>query len=165
MRGILARMFSHLERPEFRRPSWREALSDFSPRLAANGFIGWVAEASNFNARHVVADEFRDLLGRETVAALSSDYERGTRLAEVIAHTFDRIGELIGRDEDTANTMSRFSEDRAGRNMTIRKTSAKGWSSIRSSCWALRHRHSGANLTRNDQPTSLVSRARNGACY
>ena len=46
MPGILARLFSHLERPESRRPSWREALSDFSPRFAANGFIGWVFAAT-----------------------------------------------------------------------------------------------------------------------
>ena len=41
-----ARMFSHLERPASRAPGWRQVRSDFGPRYAANGFIGWVFAAT-----------------------------------------------------------------------------------------------------------------------
>ena len=39
-------MFSHLERPTRPVPTWRQVLSDFGPRYAANGFIGWVFAAT-----------------------------------------------------------------------------------------------------------------------
>lgn len=68
------------------------------------------------------ANDFLALLGREAVAALSADYERGNRLEEVIAQTFDRIDELVRLDADPARALSRFSEDSAVRIMTIHKS-------------------------------------------
>lgn len=68
------------------------------------------------------ANAFLTLLERETVAALSADYERGSRLEEVIALTFARIDELLQLDTDPARTLSRFSEDSAVRIMTIHKS-------------------------------------------
>lgn len=68
------------------------------------------------------ANEFLALLGREAVAALSADYERGGRLEEVIAQTLKRIDELLQIDDDPAQALSRFSEDSAVRIMTIHKS-------------------------------------------
>lgn len=68
------------------------------------------------------ANEFLALLGRETIAALSADYERGGRLEEVVAQTFDRINELLEIDDDPAQALARFSEDSAVRIMTIHKS-------------------------------------------
>ncbi len=68
------------------------------------------------------ANEFLALLGRATVAALSADYERGGRLEEVVAQTFDRIDELLQIEDDPAQALSRFSEDSAVRIMTIHKS-------------------------------------------
>ncbi|MBA4175304.1 MAG: DNA helicase UvrD [Leptothrix sp. (in: Bacteria)] len=68
------------------------------------------------------ANEFLALLGREAVAALSADYERGGRLEEVIAQTLERIDELLQIDDDPAQALSRFSEDSAVRIMTIHKS-------------------------------------------
>lgn len=42
----MTRLFSHLERPRHRRARLRDVLSDFGPRYAANGFIGWVFSAT-----------------------------------------------------------------------------------------------------------------------
>ena len=39
-------MLSHLERPAGPVPGWQQVLSDFGPRYAANGFIGWVFSAT-----------------------------------------------------------------------------------------------------------------------
>ena len=39
-------MFSHLERPPYPRPSWRQLIADFGPTYAGNGFIGWVFAAT-----------------------------------------------------------------------------------------------------------------------
>lgn len=107
------------------RARWRRFIDDARDRIRQG-----TAEASNFNALKVVANEFLDLLGREAVAALSSDYERGTRLDEVVAQTFDRIRELLGLDEDTANALSRFSEDSAVRIMTIHKCKGLEFDSV-----------------------------------
>ena len=68
------------------------------------------------------ANEFLALLGREAVAALSPDYERGGRLEEVVAQTFDRIEELLLSDDDPSQALARFSEDSAVRIMTIHKS-------------------------------------------
>lgn len=68
------------------------------------------------------ANAFLALLGRDSVAALSADYERGDRLEEVIEQTLDRIEELLELDADPMRALSRFSEDSAVRIMTIHKS-------------------------------------------
>src|SRR2546427_6762148 len=39
-------MFSHLERPPYPRPSWRQLIAEFGPTYAGNGFIGFVFAAT-----------------------------------------------------------------------------------------------------------------------
>lgn len=68
------------------------------------------------------ASEFLALLRRETVAALSADYEQSGRLEEVIALTFERIDELLHLEADPTLALSRFSDDSAVRIMTIHKS-------------------------------------------
>ncbi len=98
------------------RAGWHRFIDDARDRVRQGA-----AEAPTFDALQVLAQKFLDLLGREAVAALSSDYERGTRLDEVVAQTFDRIRELLGLDQDAATALARFSEDSAVRIMTIHK--------------------------------------------
>nr|WP_256099256.1 ATP-dependent helicase [Variovorax sp. SG517] len=69
-----------------------------------------------------IANAFLALLGRQFVAALSADYERGGRLEEVIELTLDRVDELLRLDTSPVRALSRFSEDRAVRIMTIHKS-------------------------------------------
>lgn len=77
-----------------------------------------------------LAGEFLALLGREAIAALSADYERGSRVDDVIAQTMDRISELVALDPDSAGALSRFSEDSAVRIMTIHKSKGLEFDSV-----------------------------------
>jgi superfamily I DNA/RNA helicase len=69
-----------------------------------------------------ISNEFLEFLGRESLAALAPDYERGGRLDEVIAQTHERVVELLQLDDDPVQALSRFSEDSAVRIMTIHKS-------------------------------------------
>ncbi len=68
------------------------------------------------------ADEFIELIGKHSLATLSADYEAGERLEEVIKQTHARIAELSELDDDAVQALSRFSEDKAVRIMTIHKS-------------------------------------------
>ena len=68
------------------------------------------------------ATDFLNLLGTEALAGLSSDYEAGSRLQEVIAQTFERTAELLTVTPDPADALARFTEDGAVRIMTIHKS-------------------------------------------
>ncbi|MFZ5506694.1 MAG: UvrD-helicase domain-containing protein [Pseudomonadota bacterium] len=69
-----------------------------------------------------LAEQLLQRAGRELVAGLSADYERGPRLDEVVEQTFARIRELRTVASDAAGALARFSEDRAVRIMTIHKS-------------------------------------------
>lgn len=66
--------------------------------------------------------QFLHRAGRELVAGLSADYERGPRLDDVIEQTFARIRELRETAGDAAGALARFSDDRSVRIMTIHKS-------------------------------------------
>ena len=82
---------------------------------------GGQAQPLNAISLRANAMTFLKMLGREAVVALSSDYERGDRLTEVVAQTFDRLTELLGGEADPVRALSHFSEDSAVRIMTIHK--------------------------------------------
>lgn len=69
-----------------------------------------------------LAEAFLERAGRELVAGLSADYERGPRLDDVVEQTLARIRELRRAAGDAAGALARFSEDRAVRIMTIHKS-------------------------------------------
>lgn len=69
-----------------------------------------------------LAEEFLERAGREIVAGLSADYERGPRLEEVVEQTLTRIRELCKAAGDAASALARFADDRAVRLMTIHKS-------------------------------------------
>ncbi|HHL45879.1 MAG TPA: ATP-dependent helicase [Gammaproteobacteria bacterium] len=79
-------------------------------------------DVSNAVTLRTVAEEFIALLGRESMVALSADYEQGERLEEIISQTFDRITELLEFDDDPVRALARFSEDSSVRIMTIHKS-------------------------------------------
>jgi superfamily I DNA/RNA helicase len=99
------------------RARWHRFLDDARERVR----LGTV-QVSKAGALRKVASEFLELLGRESLAALSADYERGNRLEAVISQTFDRIADLCQLDDDPVTGLSRFSEDNAVRIMTIHKS-------------------------------------------
>jgi len=69
-----------------------------------------------------ITAKFLEVLGRNVLMGLSSDYERGGRLDEVIEQTHQRIRELLQVEADPVKVLSRFSEDSAVRVMTIHKS-------------------------------------------
>jgi superfamily I DNA/RNA helicase len=98
------------------RAQWQRFIDNVRDQLRRGS-----ADSRDIGVLRKLASEFLDLLGREFVAALSADYERGTWLDEVIGQTFDRIAELAAV-EDAPHALSRFSEDRSVRIMTIHKS-------------------------------------------
>jgi len=99
------------------RTRWNSFLDDCRER-ARKGSL----DASNAVALRAVADEFLQLIGSESLATLSADYERGGRLEEIITQTHERIAELLALDVEPVEALSRFSEDKAVRIMTIHKS-------------------------------------------
>jgi superfamily I DNA/RNA helicase len=99
------------------RARWNRFLDDCRVRMRRGSL-----DASNATDLRAIANEFLDLIGQNSVATLSADYERGGRLEEVIAKTHDRITELLLLDTDPVQALLRFSEDRAVRIMTIHKS-------------------------------------------
>ena len=99
------------------RARWHRFIDDARRRVREGSL-----DASGTAALQEIADEFIGLLGREFLAALSADYERGNRLQEVIKQTFDRIAKLLQLHHDPVHALSRFSEDGAVRIMTIHKS-------------------------------------------
>lgn len=79
-------------------------------------------DSSDPNSLRRLSDVFLEFMGRESLAALSADYERGARLEEVISQTHERIAELLQLNNAPLQALSRFSEDSAVRIMTIHKS-------------------------------------------
>ena len=99
------------------RAHWNRFLDDCRDRIRRGSL-----DASSVVALRAVADEFIELIGKHSLAALSAEYEAGKRLEEVIKQTHDRIAELLELDDDAVQALSRFSEDKAVRIMTIHKS-------------------------------------------
>lgn len=73
---------------------------------------------------------FLDRLGRDSLVALSADYEQGTRLDDVIAQTCTRISEMLGIVPELSHVLGRFAEDNAVRIMTIHKSKGLEFDSV-----------------------------------
>jgi superfamily I DNA/RNA helicase len=69
-------------------------------------------------------------LGPEAVLSLSSEYEQGTYLKQVIEQTVDRIHTLWKSTNDLGAALARFSEDRSVRIMTIHKSKGLEFHSV-----------------------------------
>lgn len=104
---------------------WRRFIDSARDRVRQGG-----AEATNASELQQLANEFLDLAGSEVMTGLSAEYERGNRLDEVIAQTFDRIRELRELDEDAERSLARFSEDGAVRILTIHKCKGLEFDSV-----------------------------------
>lgn len=99
------------------RARWHRFIDNARDRVQQHCF-----DVSNAVTLRTVAEEFIALLGRESMVALSADYEQGERLEEIISQTFDRITELLEFDDDPVRALARFSEDSSVRIMTIHKS-------------------------------------------
>jgi superfamily I DNA/RNA helicase len=69
-------------------------------------------------------------LGPEAIASLSSEYEHGDYLKKMTDQTLERVIELWKLNADLLASLSRFSEDRAVRIMTIHKSKGLEFRSV-----------------------------------
>ena len=69
-----------------------------------------------------LVDSLMNIVGRDSVVALSHDYGHGDRLQQLVNDTIDRAHQLLTQGDDMATALSRFSGDRAVRIMTIHKS-------------------------------------------
>jgi superfamily I DNA/RNA helicase len=84
--------------------------------------VGPTFDRGDFGQVHHLVSEFLGLVGREVVAALSPDYERGSRLDDLIADTLKSYGDQLAVDRDPVAALGRMSEDAVVRILTIHKS-------------------------------------------
>lgn len=73
---------------------------------------------------------FLNHVGKETLVALSPDYESAERLREVILSTKQRIEELLKVEPDLPKALQRLSDDQAVRILTIHKSKGLEFDSV-----------------------------------
>ncbi|WPH18065.1 ATP-dependent helicase [Variovorax paradoxus] len=100
------------------RSRWHRFIDDVRQQMRDGD--GQIEENTDLLRHH--AEALLKLLGRHAIVALSADYERGPRLDDVIEQTFARLEDLHQHGVRAAEALSRFSEDRAVRIMTIHKS-------------------------------------------
>lgn len=76
---------------------------------------------SNPSTWAIIVDEFVDLITRPALTALSSEYQRGPRLGQIINQTVEAFGEELAKDGDPVDALRRLSEEDAVRILTIHK--------------------------------------------
>lgn len=73
---------------------------------------------------------FLRAVGKDTLAALSPDYESAHRLRELILDTKQRIEKLLAEEPDLENGLKRLSDDQAVRILTIHKSKGLEFHSV-----------------------------------
>jgi superfamily I DNA/RNA helicase len=106
------------EDDEYRARGKWSAFVDETRRRIKSGQIDVVVR----DALASLAEELISALGRETVVALSPEYERAGRLEEVIGTCVDLLHEHLAAEPNIVKALEAFSTDRAVRVMTIHKS-------------------------------------------
>ncbi len=100
---------------------WRARWGRFIEQSRAK-IAGGLVDLSDIDDLQEVVGDLLASFRRESLCALSPDYEHGERLNEVIQSTQDRLLELMATETDTTRALRRFSGDSAVRLMTIHKS-------------------------------------------
>jgi len=99
------------------RSRWNRFIANAKQRLAAEE-----AELANIDDLRTIVGELLDIVGRDAVVGLSSEYAQGDYLQQQIDATIDRAHALLSDGEDPATALASFSGDRAVRIMSIHKS-------------------------------------------
>lgn len=75
-------------------------------------------------------NEFLEKISRETIIALSPEYESTSRLRELIKETGKHINELLKKEQDLVKALRYFSDDQAVRILTIHKSKGLEFHSV-----------------------------------
>lgn len=73
---------------------------------------------------------FLNKVGRDRITSLSSDYEQGSRLNDIVKEVKLKISELFTSESDIVKVLARFSDDKAVRIMTIHKSKGLEFDSV-----------------------------------
>lgn len=99
------------------RSRWNRFIANVKQRLAAEE-----ADFASIDDLRTIVVELLDIVGREAVVGLSSEYAQGDYLQQQIDATIDRAHALLSAGEDSATALASFSGDRAVRIMSIHKS-------------------------------------------
>lgn len=77
-----------------------------------------------------LVSEFIKQIGKETLIALSPDYESTDQLREIILNTKSRIEDLLKLEPNLIKALERFSDDQAVRILTIHKSKGLEFDSV-----------------------------------
>lgn len=96
---------------------WNRFIANVKQRLAEEE-----ANLADIDDLRTIVGELLDIVGRDAVVGLSSDYAQGDYLQQQINATIDRAHALLSVGEDPATALASFSGDRAVRIMSIHKS-------------------------------------------
>lgn len=99
------------------RSRWNRFIASVKQRLAAED-----ADLADLDDLRTVVNELLDIVGRDAVVGLSSEYAQGDYLQQQIEATIGRAHMLLSNGEDSATALASFSGDRAVRIMSIHKS-------------------------------------------
>ncbi|MFC6486918.1 UvrD-helicase domain-containing protein [Nitratireductor sp. GCM10026969] len=106
------------EEQEYRaRSRWTRFVADTRSAIAQ----GAIAKGDRAGLRAIV-DHLVDVVGRDTIVAMSADYSQGSRLNDLVQAAIDRLHEVLAQEDDVGVALSAFSADRAVRIMSIHKS-------------------------------------------
>lgn len=99
------------------RSRWNRFIATVKQKLAAEE-----ADLSSLDDLRIIVGELLDIVGRDVVVGLSSEYAQGDYLQQQIDATIDRAHSLLADGDDPATALASFSGDRAVRIMSIHKS-------------------------------------------
>lgn len=106
------------EEQEYRaRSRWTRFVTEVRSAIAQ----GTIANGDKAGVRKIIDDLF-NVVGRDAIVAMSSDYAQGNRLDELVTESVERLHELLKDGNDIGTALSAFSADRAVRVMSIHKS-------------------------------------------
>lgn len=104
------------EREYQARSRWDRFVAGVRQRIAIGD-----TELADLDRLQTIVNELLDIVGRDAVVGLSSDYAQGDYLQQQIEATIVRAHALLAAGEDVAAALASFSGDRAVRIMSIHK--------------------------------------------
>lgn len=99
------------------RSRWNRFVATVKQRLAADE-----VDLSDMDDLRTIVNELLDIVGRDAIVGLSSDYAQGDYLQQQIDATIDRAHTLMSGGDDPATALASFSGDRAVKIMSIHKS-------------------------------------------
>lgn len=99
------------------RSRWNRFIAAVKQRLSADE-----ADLADIDDLRTIVGELLDIVGRDVLVSLSSEYEQGDYLQQQVDATINRTHSLLAEGDDSTTALASFSGDRAVRIMSIHKS-------------------------------------------